>query len=111
MIPENYPLALYRGDSERWQFRIWLDAGKTQPADLSGVTASAQIRERPGGAYITELECSITDNIIDVALTSDKARALPASGAWDLQLSYLGGDVRTVFAGAVSVRGDVTDTD
>lgn len=111
-LPAPYPLELYRGDTARWQFKLWADAYKTDPVDLTGVTVKAEIREAPGGADITELSCSVTTpNIIDMQLSAADAHDLPAAGAWDLQLTWPGGDIQTVLAGKVTVTADVTDSD
>jgi hypothetical protein len=111
MTPGVYNLALYRGDTYRWQFLLWADVAKTEPADLTDVTVKAEIRDKPGGAIITPLPCTITaPNIIDAVLSSAACQALDAKGSWDLQLTYASGDVATVLAGAVTVTADVTDS-
>jgi len=111
MTPGNYPLALYRGDSYRWQFKLWLDAAKTQPADLADVTPKAQIRSKPAGTLLADLDCVVTlPNIIDASLDHTESQELPSKGSWDLQLTYTGGDVRTILAGPVTVTPDVTDS-
>jgi hypothetical protein len=111
MTPGVYNLALYRGDTYRWQFLLWADVAKTEPADLTDVTVKAEIRDKPGGLTITPLTCSITaPNIIDIVLSSAECQALDAKGSWDLQLTYVGGDVATVLAGSVTVTPDVTDS-
>ena len=107
-MPIDYALAIYRGDTVRYQFRLWADAGKTIPSDLSDVTAAAQLRDSPNGTIVQDLDVVITDNVIEVALEAVDSAALPAAGAWDLQLTYGSGDVSTLVAGPVSVRGDVT---
>jgi hypothetical protein len=111
MIPGTMNLDLYRGDTTRWQFKLWLDAEKTDPVDLTGVTAKAEIRDKPGGKNITPITCVITmPNIIDATLTAIDSALLPAKGAWDLQLTYTGGDVATLLAGKVTVIADITDS-
>jgi hypothetical protein len=111
MTPGYLQLGLYRGDTYRWTIKLWVDPNKTQPADLSGVTAKAEIRERPAGTNITVMPCTVTQpNIIDMVLSSDACRALPARGVWDLQLTYASGDVATVIAGPVVLTDDVTDS-
>lgn len=111
MPPSVFPLGLYRGDTYRVQFKAWLDAGKTQAADLAGVTAKAEIREQPSGAVIVPFDCTITPpNIIDLVLTAENSRLVPARGVWDLQLTYPGGDVLTIVAGPVTQTPDVTDS-
>jgi hypothetical protein len=112
VTPGQYPLSLYRGDTYRWQFKLWADADRTQPADLTGVEAKAQIRDRPGGAIIVGLICTISlPNIIDVVLNAGLSVTLPQVCVWDLQLTYASGDVNTVLAGPVAVTPDVTDSD
>jgi hypothetical protein len=109
MQPASLPLDIYRGDSARLRLKLW--APDNAPIDLAGVVAKAQIRERPGGKQITELLCLITlPNIIEVTLTPSNSHKLPAKGAWDLQLTYPSGDVRTPLAGPVTVTTDVTDS-
>lgn len=112
-MPGNFPLTLYRGDSYRWEFRLWTDAQKTEPADLTGVTAKSEIRDRPGGRIVVALECEVQQpNIVIARLLAEASRdlPLPPAGAWDLQLTYAGGDVRTILAGAVTVTPDVTSS-
>ena len=110
MTPGKYALAIYRGDSYHWQFKLWADTAKTVPVDLTGVTVKAEIRDKSGGAILGTLTCVVTmPNIIDASLAADDS-ALLKSGVWDLQLTYTGGAVSTVLAGAVTVTADVTDS-
>lgn len=113
MIPADYNLTLYRGDTGRWQFKLWSDNAKTQPIDLAGVAADATIRDKPTfGSYATALDCTITaPNIIDMVLTAEQSRDLPAKGVWDLQLTYPSGDIVTPLKGTVVVTQDITYTD
>jgi hypothetical protein len=110
VTPACFPLNLYRGDTGRWAFRFWMDTARTTAADLSGVVAKAEIRDRPGGSAITALTCAQVSNVITVELTAEASAALPAAGVWDLQLTYASGDVATVLAGPVIVCADVTDS-
>lgn len=103
-----YPLALYRGDSYAWQFRLWQDAAKTIPVDLTGVTAAAEIRAASGVQPAAALACAINANAIDVVLTAAACRVLPTPAQWDLQLTYGSGAVKTIVAGPVSVSADIT---
>jgi hypothetical protein len=106
MIPGTYDLCLYKGDTGRWQFRLWTDEAKTQAADLTGATAKAQIRPGHSGSA-TNMTCTITTpNIIDMALPAGSSP--PARGLWDLEITYASGDVQTVLAGKVTTQGDVT---
>jgi len=81
------------------------------PYDLTGVIAKSEIRDRPAGTRITEMTCVITlPNIIDLYLAPADSHKLPPKGAWDLQLTYASGDVKTPLAGPVTVTPDVTDS-
>ena len=121
MKPGNFPLSIYRGDTGRWQFKLWNDTAKTVPIDLAGVTAWAEIRDKPGGKKLAILTCVVTQpNIIDMTLPATESMKLPvaaacspsgstgASGVWDLQLNYENQDVMTLLAGPVGVTADVT---
>jgi hypothetical protein len=110
MTPGKYALLIYRGDSYKWQFKLWSDAAKTIPLDLTGVTVKAEIRDKPGGNVLGHLTCVTTmPNIIDASLTAANTATL-TSGVWDMQLTYAGGDVSTVLTGLVTVTMDVTDS-
>jgi hypothetical protein len=103
-------LPFYRGDTARWQVRIFQPGG-TLPLDLTGVIVKAEIRQNSGTTPITPVVCVVTlPNTIDCSLAPAATQALPASAKWDLQLTYPSGDVQTVVKGSVSVTGDVTDS-
>lgn len=107
-LPVAYALLLYRGDSFRVQFRLWADAQKTQPCDLTGATAAAEIRGAPGLLPLVTLTCAITGHVIDVSLAAAETTLVPATAYWDLQLTYASGEVQTVVAGGVRLRADIT---
>jgi len=114
-MPGTYPLALYRGDSYAWQFRVWADAAHTVPVDLTGATAKAEVRYTPGGTDILAMVCTVTGpNIIDMSLPAAAWTTWPfqSSGKpmWDLQVTFPGGAVITYLAGAVTLTADVTDS-
>jgi hypothetical protein len=113
MIPATYDLAIYRGDTGKWQFKLWADANKTTAIDLTGVTVAAMIRDKTsGGTTSMSMTCTVTmPNIVDMNLTPAQSRTLPAKGFWDLQLTYANGDIVTVLKGAVNVTSDVTYPD
>lgn len=111
MMPATLPLDIYRGDTARWQFKLWADPEKTDPVDLTGVVAKAEIRDKSGGSKISELACVITTpNTINMTLDAATSRALPNKGFWDLQLTYPSNDVNTILSGAVTVTPDITDS-
>jgi hypothetical protein len=111
MTPGRLPLTLYRGDTYRWRFSLWLDSAQTVPADLSGVTARSDIYDKPGGQFMANIACTVElPNVVNAVLTAADCAKLPNSGAWDLQITYASGDVATVLAGPVNTTGDVTLT-
>lgn len=112
MQPATLPLEIYRGDSARLQVRVWRGSNASkQPADLTAVVVKSEIRDRPAGGRIVAFDCVVTlPNIIDMTLSAHDSRKLPLQGAWDLQLTYASGDVRTLLAGPVTVIADVTDS-
>jgi hypothetical protein len=111
MMPGPYSLVLYRGDTAHWRFILWLDTAKTQPADLTGATAKAQIRDKPAGAVIVELVCTVElPNVVVMDLDAAASSTLPPKGVWDLQMTYASGDIVTILAGSVTVTPDVTDS-
>lgn len=111
-MPGSYTMNLYRGDTYHWKFVVWQDTAMTIPADLTGVTAKSQIRDKPSGAFIVDLVVNVVlPNTITADLAQvDSQRLLPPACAWDLQLTYPNGDVITILAGAVNVTPDITDS-
>ena len=113
MAPQQLALVVYRGDSYVWKFTLFTDAAKTQPLDLTGATAKAEVRASSGSAVLLTLGTAITvPNIIDVTLSAAESKAITfASAKWDLQLTWAAGNtVKTVVAGAVNVEQDITDS-
>jgi hypothetical protein len=101
MVPADYNLNIYRGDTSRWQIKLWADKDKTQRADLTGITVEATLRNKAGDNFAMPLGCTVTEaNIIEMVLTSGQSRDLPARGVWDLKLTYPSGDVATVLTGS-----------
>src|SRR5262245_37611471 len=111
MQPGKMDLAIYRGDSYKWQFILWLDDAKTVPADLTGATVKAEMRVGPGTAVLTTFVTTITmPNKINVSITSAVSGALPSTGGkWDLQVTQAG-EVTTIVAGLVTITPDITDS-
>jgi hypothetical protein len=107
-LPKAYDLELYRGDSFAAQITLWADPAKTEPADLTGAVAAAEIRKGHATTPAIALVCVITDNVIDVSLTAADSLDVPALGYWDLQITYLSGGVQTILRGDVHVTGDIT---
>lgn len=112
MTPGTFAIAVYHGDTYRWQFTLWQDPAKTIPADLTGVIPKAEIRQSAGGALVNTFDLTVQmPNIILMVLNSTKSLAMPKTGGtWDMQLTYPNGDVQTILSGGVTVTMDVTDS-
>jgi hypothetical protein len=113
VTPGLYPLNLYRGDTYAWRFRCWQDEAKTVPADLAGVTPKAEIREKSGSLVLVTMECTVElPGVIYVEFPAEAwATWTKATKAmWDLQLTYIEGEVITIIAGPVKITGDITDS-
>jgi hypothetical protein len=111
MNPLKYNLALYRGDSRGWLFRMWADEAKTEPADLDGAEIRAEIRDKSAGSQIVDLDIVFTSpNIVQVTITPPMYATCPAKGIWDLQITYPDGWVDTPVGGTVAVTADATDS-
>ena len=112
MRPGVFNLVLYRGDTYRWQFVLWTDDAKTDPADLSDVTVEAEIRNTFAGLSVLPMACVVTEpNIIDMTLeATDWTGWAHDKAVWDLQLTYGDGSVFTALKGTVTVAPDVTDS-
>ena len=65
----TYTLALYRGDTARYQFVLWADSARTVEVDLTGVVVAAEVRPSTGGTPLT-LEGS-TEVVVDSGLVPD----------------------------------------
>jgi len=103
-----YDLAVYRGDTFEWLFRLWADLDRTQPVDLAGATAKAEIRNAPGGLVVVALDCQVSaPNLIGATLDTVGSSRVPAAGVWDLQVTFPDGVVKTPLAGKVYAVADV----
>lgn len=109
-MPAAYNLSIYRGDTTQWTFLIWSDASKTTPVDLTGYTAKAQLRDRPGGSTIvpTTVDIIIPNTLVMTLDSTDSKNTV--NGVWDLQLTSPDSTVVTIVAGQVTVTPDVTDS-
>jgi hypothetical protein len=111
MMPQDYPLTLYRGDTfGPLVVHVWTNTAHTVPAVLTGVVAAAEIRDKPGGTTIVPMDCVVDPaGTITVGLSADDSADAPLKkGVWDLELTYLDGTVVTALRGTVEVTTDVT---
>ena len=104
--PETIDLTLYAGDD------FWMNLTVTNPtgsdADLTGYTASAQIRTAPGatGPPMCVFDTSISGNVVSLHLPASEAAKLSMPAAWDCQI--VGPTTTTLAIGTVSVIGQIT---
>jgi hypothetical protein len=105
--------AVYRNDGYSIQFTL-MD-GET-PYEPEG-ELFAQIRPArlaagaTAGDPLAEFEVTVLANAITIALDESQTAALPDSGFWDLQETFLDAPPRTWFTGKVKAWGDVTRED
>ena len=109
--PARYDLEIYRGDTDAWTFSFWSDPEATEPMDLTGYTAAAHVRVKPGAPEVAGVLVATIElpNLVRVDLPASISESLPVcSSSWDLQLTSASGGVRTVVAGRANVTADVT---
>ena len=110
LTPSRLNLALYRGDSIGLSVNVWEDDAGTVPADLTGATVTAQIRETYDDAEALSFEVEVVDNTVVLVLPGKVASDLPPDGYWDLQVDWAGDgiSVQTLVAGGIHTMSDVT---
>lgn len=108
--PGDYPITLYRGDTRIWRDEF-ADAVTGRPIDLTGYEFRAQVRDADG-EVIAEMSVDTSEaatGVITRTLSAGVTAALSTARArWDLELTSPDGFVRTYMAGAVRIRGDVS---
>ena len=107
MLPADFALVLYRGDSYAARFRFWTDAAKTQPFDLTGITVSAEM----DGPTDVALVCTVTlPNLVDLTIDPEAWAAssgATGTGRWDMEFATPDGGRQSPVAGRVTVCPDV----
>ena len=107
--PARLDLKLVAGDSFRRS--IVLKSSDGTPIDLTGLTARAQIRDRPAGKLLADITTTVdapTTGEIVLTLTTVQTRALNSHGVWDLELDGGVSNTHTIVGGEVRVLPDVT---
>lgn len=112
MTPENLDLAIQRGISFGPVTVTCLD-DEGEVLDITGYTAYAEARERPGGCIAINLAPTIpmgTDGKVSIVLTDDQTDDLAVGNyGWDLILENPAGERLGPYAyGAVAVRQPFT---
>lgn len=116
MMPAQYDFELYRGDDWSQDFLINQPrAALTDPAtpmNLTGFTASAQIRQDKASVGSADATMTITfasdrtTGIITASIASDAVSV--GTFFYDIQLTNAGGKKQTYIYGTITVRQDVT---
>lgn len=109
LLPAQYNLVVYRGDTYEWQFEIFAIDGN--PVDIKDWRFKAEIRTAVDGQLMASMNEMSRDDAagrIVLRLTNDQTRQLTSDGEWDLEAITNDGWVRTVLFGTVTVEGDVT---
>ena len=106
-LPAAVDLYLYKGDDFSMTLTVTNPDGSA--ANLTWATFKAQIRSAPGAATLwASFTTSVATNVVTLALANTASATLPATAAWDCQMTALGGTVTTLAGGNVRVSGDVS---
>jgi len=111
------PLTIYQGDDKRWLFKLYTDALRTVPFNLTGYTAALQFRvavaDTPGEAVTPQVVVTDPMNgVITVELRSESSMLLTQpSYVWDLEIIQTADSwTTTIAAGTLAVTKEVTRT-
>jgi len=103
-------LSIYQGDD--YLATVTVSTADGAPADLTGYSASAQIRRKPAdfspevaAEFLAEIALP---QVIILTLTNAQTLALSGVYSWDLQVTDAGGAVQTIMAGQARVTQEVT---
>lgn len=111
MIPGEYDLELYDGDSYLGPLLVLPDLSPFGgPSTLVGATVKAEVRASFDEDLAHPFAVSVIDSALRqlrLALTPSQVLALPGRGVWDLQVTQ-GEFAGTVLAGKVKKRKQVT---
>jgi hypothetical protein len=103
--PARWPIRVYQGASYALAVAVTSDG---DPADLTGMVAKAEIRNRPGGKLIASFETAVVGSTVEVLLTPEEAVKVRQDAHWDLRLSRPG-FARVLLAGPVTATERVTE--
>lgn len=104
-------LNIYQGDDFGATVSVLQDGA---PADLTGYTARAQIRQDVAdrrGEVIAEITAAVSTSYILLSLTHEQTTALRVRSGryvWDLEITSPDAQITTILAGGVTITSEVT---
>lgn len=104
-------LDIYQGDDPAWRVTVMTTDSPPVPADITGYTASAQIRRAVADVdpvVVATIATTVTSPNVFLSLTHTQTALLSGRYVWDLQLTAPGGGVSTILKGNVIVTSEVT---
>lgn len=114
-LPATKNIAIYQGDT--WRLTLHVRAKNTDGTpgaliNLTGVTTLAQVRPKEDSDEVWEMESAIGNQTTDVgsihlALSPEQTVDVK-KGKWDLQVTWVDGDVQTLLKGNVTVTAEVS---
>jgi hypothetical protein len=107
--PQRINIQAYAGDD--LTFDIPATDGAGNPVDLTGATATAQIRATHTSADpAIDFTVVVGTDKITLSLDAATTATLPASAVWDCEVSLVGPPLqtKTVAAGTITTSPDVT---
>jgi hypothetical protein len=113
-VPVTQDIAHYRGDTLTVAIRLWEDDAKTDPADLSAATVTAQVRASASAKTpVATFGVEVAGNQVTLTLPPPAAQLLPTKAVYDCQVDWQSDDVnvQTVLRGALTADPDVTHDD
>jgi len=109
VLPATVALTLYRGDTRIWEDLFTVDGA---PMPLAGYTFLAQIRATADAEPMATIDVEVIDapagRIRRTLTATEAAKLVPGRNVWDMQFTNGDGYTRTVMAGPVVVRADVS---
>jgi hypothetical protein len=102
-VIDSINLNFFYGNAVNMTVKLWQDAQKYTPYDLSSTTVSAAVYAAPGGASLLPFTITaIAGNAVTLTLTAAQVNTLPGTCWWTLVVSDANGTT-TLAQGTVTV--------
>ena len=105
---------LYLDQGSDFNITLTLTSSNGSPLDLTGYTASSQMRKSYGSSLYYEFLCTIIDELegkIKLEMTAaDSDNIKPGRWLYDVEITHKDGRIKRVVEGAVIVTGQITRT-